>query len=670
MRGLPRLLVFALLTVIAFHVPAPRTMRHRTTPVALGQSYCASGTPCVVTYHNDNNRDGVNANESVLQASTLGSSAIPTPQWMASTDGQIYTQPLYVHQLQVNGSPTNVVFAATENNSVYAWDADSANSTGTLLANINLNDATDLGSGFSEIAVPYSDLPFCGSPNIQPEVGITGTPVIDVSVTPPVIYLVSKHEDIDSLGNKTYRHKLHALSADTLQEIPGSPLILDAGFANSVPGYSPQYNLQRSALTLVSGGNGTSKIWVSWASHCDGGSHYGYEIEFTYSYTGTPGFLNTYAVFNTESACLKMPCTGGIWMSGGAPAADAQGNIYFAVGNGADRSQGAGEYSNSVVRLADGGLQDYYSPPDYHALNGGKTIVACTNPNPSRCASPCTLDTTGQYCQLSLTEGDLDLGSGGVVLLSPTFALNNGEMVAAGKQGMIYVVFSNSMGHIDSQAANPAQYACTTATVPAPGAIAQCWLGMPAPSSGNHGSHGTPAFLAGIAGMAQYNYLYFVGAGDVLRAYRFQNSNSLGVFNPGASTASTPHRFQYPGASPALTWNRAQSGGITNAIVWVLDTSGFGILTKPASPAVLYAYKAIPAGGGPGALGAELWDSSAYNGMVPGNPGAVKFVIPTIADGKIFVAGGAQGYQPNSANCPAPNVTAQPTACGAITMYK
>ena len=669
MRGLPWLSFFAVLVSVVFHLAKP-PVPHRAAPVAVGQTYCTTGTACVLTYHNDNNRDGANANESVLQASTLGSSAIPAPQWMGITDGQIFAQPLYVHQLALNGTPTNVVYTATQNNSLYAWDADSANPAGTVLASINLNDATDLGAGSTEIAVPYSDLPFCGSPNIQPEIGITGTPVIDVSVTPPVIYLVSKHEDIDSLGNKTYRHKLHALAADTLQELPGSPLILDSTFASSVPGYSAQYNLQRAALTLVSGGDGTSKVWVAWASHCDGGAHYGYAIEFTYSYSGTPGFLSTYSFFNTESACLKMPCTGGIWMSGGAPASDSQGNIYFAVGNGADKTQGTGEYSNSVVRLSDTGLQDYYSPPNYHALNAGKAVVACTNPNPPRCGSPCALDSTGQYCQLTLTQGDLDLGSGGVVLLAPTFALSNPEMVAAGKQGMIYVVYSNNMGHIDSQAANFAQYACATATAPAPGSIAQCWLGMPSPNTGNHGSHGTPAFLSGSAGKAQYNYLYYVGAGDVLRAFRFQNSNSLGLFNPGASTASSPHRFQYPGASPSLTWNGGQSGGVTGAVVWALDTSGFGILSKPAGPAVLYAYKAVPSGGGPGSLGAQLWDSSAYNTSVPGNPGAVKFMIPTVADGKIFVAGGAQGYQPTSANCPTPSASTQPTACGAITMYK
>ena len=85
--------------------------------------------PCVLTYHNDNNRDGVNPNETVFKASTLNTTNHPQPKWLASTDGLIYTQPLYVYQIPIPGKGTkNVVYAATENNTVYAFDADSTNS--------------------------------------------------------------------------------------------------------------------------------------------------------------------------------------------------------------------------------------------------------------------------------------------------------------------------------------------------------------------------------------------------------------------------------------------------------------------------------------------------------------------------------------------------------------
>jgi hypothetical protein len=156
----------------------------QTNPFTLSQNYCA-GVPCVLTHHNDNNRDGVNPSETVFKASTLSYSSHPTPQWLAATDGLIYAQPLYIHQLSINGLTKNVVYAFTENNSVYAFDADSTSATGTVLKQVSLNNPVP---NYAETAVPNADLPGACS-TIVPEVGITGTPVIDVSVTPPVIYL-------------------------------------------------------------------------------------------------------------------------------------------------------------------------------------------------------------------------------------------------------------------------------------------------------------------------------------------------------------------------------------------------------------------------------------------------------------------------------------------------
>jgi len=631
------------------------------------QTYCGASTPCVLTYHNDGNRDGVNPNETVLKASTLSSSNHPLPQWLATVDGEIYAQPLYVHQLVVNGIAKNVVLVATENNSVYSLDSDSTSSTGTVLVQVSLNNASDLGAGYTEIAVPYTDLPQACN-NIVPEVGITSTPVIDVSVTPPVLYVETKHEDVDSSGNKTYRHKLHGLYADTLQEIPGSPVVLDAAFAaKNVPAFSPLFNLQRPGLALVVESGGISKVWVAWGSHCDVLPYSGLAVEFTYNY-GTPGFSNTYTVFNAESACSKQPCQAGIWMGGGAPGVDASGNVYLSVGNGADKLQGAGEYSNSVVRVNDAGLQDFYSPPDYNALNKGNQYVACTNPNPPSCPSPCQWDSTHQYCQWDLTRGDFDLDSGGIVLLNPTFTLTNPQMIAGGKQGMLYNVFAQNMGHIDAQNGNPEEWACTTGSAPAAGTIAQCFLGftLPASGEGSEGSWGTPAFFSGGAKGSQVNHLYVAGNHNVLRAYTLKNEKGLGIFASKPAEPKSGHQYHYPGASPSITWNQGAED-TADAIVWTQENGGWGHVGSPAGAAVLYAYKAVP---DDGSLGAELWDTSAYDKTTPGSPGAVKFVVPTIVDGKVFLAGGAQGYEPGSSNCPAPSVTAQPTACGGIAMFK
>lgn len=639
-----------------------------------GQTYCTgSTTPCVWTYHNDNNRDGVNPNEGAFKASTLNSNNHPAPQWLATTDGQIYAQPLYVHQLVVNSVPKNVVYVATENNSIYALDSDSTNPTGSILVSTSLNNASDLGTGYTEIALPSADLPK-GCSNITPEVGITGTPVIDLSVTPPVIYVVTKHEDISSNGVETFRQKLHGLYADTLQEIPGSPLVLDSQFAshNTNNAYNPWSNNQRAGLALISDGGGSAKIWVAWGSHCDDLPYHGVAVEFTYSY-GTSAFGPNFTVFDSEAGCPPKSggCRAGIWMGGAAPAVDSQGNVYLSTGNGADTLQGTKEYTNSVIKLNDSGMQDFYSPPNFDALNKGNTLVACTNPNPTKCVSPCALDSSGQFCQAHLATDDWDLGTAGIVLLSPTFALNNPELFASGKQGMIYLLFASSLGQMDSSS-NPTQYACSTAATPTAGSIVQCFMGFVLHNTSknpNTGARGAPAFLAGMAGTKAYNYLYVAGIGDVVKAYNFTNSNGLGTLNTWPSTPLTPHRFTYPGGVISVTW-QSTGGAITDAIVWALDSSGYGTPAKVATAADIYAYKAIPTKTGAGTLGSELWDTSAYDNQVPGNPGAVKFMAPTIVDGKIFIAGGAQGYLPASSNCPSPSVNIQPTACGGIVMYK
>jgi hypothetical protein len=648
--------------------PNPKPAR----PLTPGQTYCTGTTPCVTTYHNDNNRDAMNPNEGAFKASTLGPSNHPSPRWLATTDGQIYAQPLYLHQLMMNGAPKNVVYVATENNSVYAFDSDSTSNTGTTLVSTSLNNASDLGTGYTEIALPSADLPHgCG--NITPEVGITGTPVIDLSVTPPVIYLVTKHQDIDSNGGESYRQKLHGLYADTLQEIPGSPVVLDKTFSATYTGniFNPVSNNQRAGLALVTGADGSAKIWVSWGSHCDDTPYHGYAIEFTYNYQNS-AFNTSYTLFDSEASCSAGRCMSGIWMSGAAPAADAQGNVYLATGNGADTFQGAGEYSNSLLKLNDSGLQDFYSPPDFDAMNHGKTVVACSNPHPTKCAAPCQLDTTGTYCQVNLVPEDWDMGTSGVVLLAPTFPLRYPELTTSGKQGMIYVMFAGNLGQIDSQSANPDKYACTTAGQPTSGAIVQCFMGFAMhdkSTNPNTGGRGAPAFLAGQTGKNARNYLYVSGVGDILKAYHVINTGGIATLSTWASTPVTPHKFLYPGAVLAITWQKTK-GNVDDAIVWALDSSGFGTPVKPATAAVMYSYKAVPSKQGGGTLGASLWDTSAYNNSFPGNPGAVKFMSPTIVDGKVFMGGGAQGYQPGSSNCPSPSTAIQPTTCGGLAMYK
>ena len=254
--------------------------------------------------------------------------------------------------------------------------------------------------------------------------------------------------------------------------------------------------------------------------------------------------------------------------------------------------------------------------------------------------------------------------------MSPAgFSLTYPELVTGGKQGMLYTVFagSNNMGQVDQNGgtgANSQEYACTTTTTPASGKIPQCFYSLAG------GVRGAPAFLGGN-GSQNTNQLYVVAINDTLKAFQL---SSTGLFNPSPSVPVSGHPFGGRGTVPSVSWN--SSGQISDAIVWATDTSMYGgdfWSSSPvaAGPAPTYAYAGVPSGS---SLGSSLWDTTAYNAASPGNPGAVKLAVPTIADGMLFIAGGAPSYYPDdpvSGNCLAPAVgTSDPTGCGAITMYK
>jgi hypothetical protein len=146
-------LVWPVIVIALAYGSVPATVDAQN-PFTVNQTYCTtSASPCVLTYHNNNNRDGSNPNETFFSASTLGSKN-PVGVARASTDGLIYAQPLYIHQMQWSDSRKhNIVYVATENNSVYAFDAD----TGSQLGVASLNNGTDINA--TETAIPWTDLP-------------------------------------------------------------------------------------------------------------------------------------------------------------------------------------------------------------------------------------------------------------------------------------------------------------------------------------------------------------------------------------------------------------------------------------------------------------------------------------------------------------------------------
>ena len=350
----------------------------------------------VLTYKNDVSRSGQNLSESTLTPANVNSSSFGLLRNF-SVDGKVDAQPLYVSQLRVSGSAHNVVFAATEHDSVYAFDAD----TGSVLWQVSL-----LAAGET-----LSDARGCSQ--VIPEIGITATPVIDRNAgTHGVLYVVAMSKDPSS----NYHQRLHGLDLATGAELLNGPVEITAAYPAAGGGmttFNPGQYEERAALLLLNG-----IVYTSWTSHCDIAPYYGWIIAFSGS------TLSRTAVLNVA------PNGGGggpaIWMSGGGPAADSAGNIYLLTANGAfETSLDANgfptgqDYGNSFLKIS---------------TAGGSLRVA---------------DYFTMYNEVAESSSDEDLGSGGGMLLPDLTDSSNTVrhlIIGAGKDGNIYVVNRDSMG--------------------------------------------------------------------------------------------------------------------------------------------------------------------------------------------------------------------------------
>lgn len=363
-----------------------------------------SGTD-VTTYHNDVARTGQNLTETVLTSANVNSQTFGLLRNL-SVDGNVDAEPLYLSQLSVAGATRNVVFIETENDSAYAFDAD----TGAQLWKASL-----LGS--SETT---SDARNCGQ--ITPQIGITDTPVIDRAAGQHgIIFMVAM-----SKNGSTYHQRLHALDVTTGAELFGGPVAIQATYpgtgANSSGGqvvFDPKQYAERAGLLLLNG-----VIYTSWTSHCD-----------IQPYTGwIMGYNETNLAQTTVLNLTPNGSEGSIWQSGGGLAADAQGNIYALVANGTfDISLDANgfpsnhDFGNAFVKIS---------------TSGGSLQVA-------------------DYFDMSNTvtesDDDTDLGSGGVMLL-PNLTNSSGSTVqlavGAGKDSNIYVVNRANMGKFNASSNN------------------------------------------------------------------------------------------------------------------------------------------------------------------------------------------------------------------------
>jgi hypothetical protein len=704
-------LLLSLVVVALSFVPA-----HAQDPIDPGTTgACVNSTdPCVPTYHNDKSRDGVQPNETLTQSlltggsfGFIGSSAANTSTVI---DGLIYAQPLYLTGITMkitkNSTCTgslNIVVVASENNWVYAFSV--SNSPGSFT--MKQCWATPL-NGSGEYAIPFDQLPGnCN--NIIPQSGITSTPVIDTSVTPPIMYVVTAHV---LSGGGSYTYRLHAIQLNTGLDITQANGFHDTNGPWDIPSAINNYlgdtvdpflaigQNQRVGLAMYKTPGGAANVYVGFGSFCDaqppGGQYSGYLVGFQFNYGST--LFSTIGVVDTEASDPTSKPGGGIWMGGGAPALDANNNLYIAVGNGSFNGGRSGgqlptDFGESMVKLVQSGTTslvpvDFYTPNDFNILNLGQTSgTVCLINNTGSCPTQYQIQIPG-----GAGGGDFDLGSGGLTLISPAvpsgspspLCPSNLQLIAGGKEGVLYdTCYSTStssspqtlMGGLDncgygcSTVSTYSATACTQfSSSPTNGQIAQCFPGVTITNtvSGAPGSRATAAFWAGNASKNIFeNYLYIAGSGDALRAYKFSTSNSQFGF-PGSS-AQTPGTFGYPGASPVVSWDNKIPG---NAILWVVNVNKYGSGTKTttsaALPAELYAYSPTPNGN---AI-SGLWSDTTSG------PGGVKYAVPTVANGMVFVAGGAAAYSPGltqttGVNCsPAAYPGSSPSTCpGLLVVY-
>jgi outer membrane protein assembly factor BamB len=384
--------------------PASSTPPPASAPPPTAPAPANPTTPTdVVTYKNDNARTGQNLSESVLTLANVNQTNFGLLR-VLTVDGKVDAQPLYLSKLSVGTASRNVVFVATEHDSVYAFDAD----TGDKVWQVSL-----LATGEST-----SDNHGCGQ--VTPEIGITATPVIDRSAgAHGVIYVVGMSKD----GSSVYHQRLHALDVTTGAEMFGGPVEVSATFptASGTTSFSPGQYEERAAL-LLSGGT----VYTSWTSHCDAQPYSGWIIAFDQATLSRTRVLNV-----APNSHDRGPA---IWMSGGGPAADSAGNVYLLTANGVFETTldsngfpNGQDYGNSFLKLAASGSA--LSVADYFTMKN----------------------------EVAESAADLDLGSGGGMLL-PDLTDSTGTvrhlMVGAGKDGNIYVVDRDAMGKFSASANN------------------------------------------------------------------------------------------------------------------------------------------------------------------------------------------------------------------------
>jgi hypothetical protein len=504
----------------------------------------------VFTQRYDNARSGQNSQEVYLAPSNVTEGRFGK-LFSLQVDGQVYAQPLYVGNVRIPGQGVhNVVYVATEGDSVYAFDAD-AQSPNPLWRASFVNPSAGITT------VPCEDL-YGGGPtqrDIFPQVGITSTPAIDPA-TGTLYVSVRTREPLASAsmctahGAYNYCYRLHALDIGTGSEKFGGPVPV----SGSVPGsgydssggivtFSSFMQLQRAGLLVLNGA-----VYLGFGSQNDDDPYHGWVIAYD------AVTLKQVAVFNVTPNAAR----GGIWQAGAGISADDNGFLYVVTGNGTfdANTPGGADYGDSVLKLQ---------------LQAGKLAV---------------VDYFTPANQATLEDEDLDLGTSPALILPDQSGPYPRLLATAGKDGRIWLINRDKLGEFQPNDAGAVR------VIPQPG------------SDSLYG------------GLTYWNgNLYIQEVGAALND--FVVDRGLPAQFPATST--TQEFGVFPNYPPVVSAN-----GEENAVLWIVTHSSFD------GPAVLHAFDASD-------LSSELYDSSQLSNNRDLAGGSVKFVVPTVANGKVYL---------------------------------
>jgi uncharacterized protein YjdB len=515
----------------------------------------------ITTWHVDANRSGLNANEQTLTPANIAPASFGK-LFSYAVDGYVYGSPLIMSNVKIKGAAHNVVYVATEHDSVYAFDADHYG-TGAPLWQVSLLQTGE---------TPLTDGP------IQPYEGVTSTPVIDPNTN--TLYVVSTQTSATAGG--TFR--LNALDITTGAQKFGGPVTLNVSVpaTNSAAVNGVQTLdtscIQRAALLLANG-----NIYMGF-----GGCHSGWLVAYSASTLQQVGVFNASPNLNGEGTYAS---AGGVWMGGGGPVADAQGNVYITTGNGPWDGQTA--FGDSVLKFgptpvpgANGTMQpiDYFTPSIYQFMD-------CF---------------------------DADLAAGGLMLIPGTSTL-----VAGGKTGTMYLVNSKNLGHETANDAGALQRQVWGAGLTGGSTYPQSCQDSTGTNTANVTSYeifGTSAYFN--------NFIYLGVTPTSMNApggvRQFEYATTLTPFDDTADFQQQGTR----GTSPFIS-----ASGTGYGIVWMIDQGNPLQNTSGAAPtsATLRAYDAAN-------FPTEIYNSNTNPSDTPGY--GIKFSSPVVANGKVYISTG------------------------------